>query len=668
MFPSELSRAVQSDLKLRINPKFYFAIVVAAALRETDQVPDSIQKLEQAINKLKVSWPVAYPLISGIWKSLQENENLDENFNQIKGISKTRFFNQYHGHITNVILNDDSFGAFKSNPTLAEFVKHFALLLGNGKIDSIFDPAFGLGSLVYAAFDGSSGPETTIGLDENGDEIDLTRLLVKKVRGNEINPDAAALANSLGQLFGFDANISIDDSLTIRSQEFEKYQLVVSEPPIGNRLDDQILKQDWQFGRPSKGSSEWAWAQIVQRSISKGGYGLLFVTAGALFRNNPSDVLIRAKMVSSGVIQAVFNLPSGLSPAHRAKMALIVLSNQSIKSTNEKILFVEISEPNGRKGTYEYSKDLLTKIHDACDVFEDFKNGFFEREIGYSAALPINDPELLKNDMNLNPALYVTQIVSGVNTNLSVKKDISQLTKKVAEIKELIDKANDELSTFNVKAEFINLGELLATGKIIQVLGMSKNDLKSSELSPAKFDAESGDRVSSESIWEKNISYISVDDVRNVGELNQTGVLRQDAIPNKSSLVYTQPNDVVLIKTGKPSARVDKIGGKLLFSPLSVLRITELGQNTISPEVLAFVLNGERIKKFMQGSTIGRLKIESVPIPIMDSINSKEINQRLEIVQRLVMKSRDLNDQLHNLEQKLNQVLAGEFDGLQENR
>jgi hypothetical protein len=52
----------------------------------------------------------------------------------------------------------------------------------------------------------------------------------------------------------------------------------------------------------------------------------------------------------------------------------------------------------------------------------------------------------------------------------------------------------------------------------------------------------------------------------------------------------------------------------------------------------------------------------------MDSINSKEINQRLEIVQRLVMKSRDLNDQLHNLEQKLNQVLAGEFDGLQENR
>jgi hypothetical protein len=285
---------VHLDLKLRVNPEFYFALVVAAALRETDHVPETIQKLDQAISKLKVSWPVAYPLIRDIWKFLQKDESLDNNLNQIKGISKTKFFNQYQGHITNVILTDDSVGVFKSTPVLAEFVKHFALLLGNGKIESIFDPAFGLGSLVYAAFDGSSGPETTIGFDENGDEIELTRMLVKKIKGNEINPDAAALANSLGQLFGFDADISLDDSLTFRSQEFERYQLVVSEPPIGTRLDDLILKQDWQFGRPSKGSSEWAWAQIVQRSISKGGYGLLFVTAGALFRSNPSDVLIRS--------------------------------------------------------------------------------------------------------------------------------------------------------------------------------------------------------------------------------------------------------------------------------------------------------------------------------------------------------------------------------------
>ena len=148
----------------------------------------------------------------------------------------------------------------------------------------------------------------------------------------------------------------------------------------------------------------------------------------------------------------------------------------------------------------------------------------------------------------------------------------------------------------------------------------------------------------------------------------QTGVLRPDVIKEQNELVYTKPGDVVYIKTGKPAAKVDHEGGKALFSPLSVLRITEDGKKTISPEILAFVLNGEKVKKFMQGSTVGRLKIESVPIPIMDSVNIKEIAQKIDLIHRVLMRAIELNQGLTALELKLNQVLAGEFDGLQEDR
>ena len=98
------------------------------------------------------------------------------------------------------------------------------------------------------------------------------------------------------------------------------------------------------------------------------------------------------------------------------------------------------------------------------------------------------------------------------------------------------------------------------------------------------------------------------------------------------------------------------------------MRITEAGRKVISPELLAFVLNSERVKKFIQGSTIGRLMIESIPIPIMDTVNRTEINTGLDLIQRLLMKSNDLNAQLSSLEEKLGQVLAGEFDGLEEER
>ena len=84
--------------------------------------------------------------------------------------------------------------------------------------------------------------------------------------------------------------------------------------------------------------------------------------------------------------------------------------------------------------------------------------------------------------------------------------------------------------------------------------------------------------------------------------------------------------------------------------------------------MLAFVLNSERVKKFIQGSTIGRLMIESIPIPIMDTVTSTEIITGLDLIQRLLMKSNDLNAQLSSLEEKLGQVLAGEFDGLEEER
>ena len=223
-------------------------------------------------------------------------------------------------------------------------------------------------------------------------------------------------------------------------------------------------------------------------------------------------------------------------------------------------------------------------------------------------------------------------------------------------------------SQFNVKAEFINLGDLISSEKLLYISGTSKNELRSNQTLGIKYNAESGGRLGLTDSKELIINYISVDDIRRPGELKQSGVLRPDMVSKENSLVSTEPDDVVFIKTGRPAAKVDKLGKNTLLSPLSVLRITEAGRKVISPELLAFVLNSERVKKFIQGSTIGRLMIESIPIPIMDTVNSTEINTGLDLIQRLLMKSNDLNAQLSSLEEKLGQVLAGEFDGLEEER
>lgn len=656
-----------ADTNVSIKPKYFLNLFIYSVLSVCDRIPRDVNEAEKALSLLKEKSPKAYPLISSVWNQIK-NDEIEDQLSKASLISKSEFLKRNRMAVFHAILSDDNLSDSNSEPALAEFLKHFAISVGEGKIESIFDPAFGLGTLIFTAFSGSKGPDTEQGIDESGDEVEVTRLLAKKIYGNEVNETLIDIANTLGKLAGFDTEINLKNSLDLSNISSSKYQLVVSEPPAGMRLDEKYLKQDWKFGRPSKISADWAWAQIVQKHIAIGGYGLLFVTSGALFRSNPNEVLIRAKMVSAGSIKAVFNLPSGMSPAHRANMSLIIFSHEPKTLKDEKILFVDMAEPEGRRGTFEYTKNLFTGIHDACDVFEDFINGYTEKEIGYTAVLDINDPELMKNDMNLNPSLYVTQVVTGVDTKLSVKKDVNQINKRVIELTKLAHEAEQNLSTFSVKAEFLNLGDLITNNKVIQIVGMSKNEFKDNQIGGVKYNADSGDRIEMDDNAELAIQYISVEDIRRPGDLLQTGMLRPDIVKKNNDLVLTQPGDVVFIKTGKPAAKVDRTGNKALFSPLSALRITDEGRKTISPEVLAFVLNGERVKKFMQGTTVGRLQIELIPIPIMDSLNIKDINDGLYLVQRLLMKSLELNKELHNLEQKLNQVLAGEFDGLQEER
>lgn len=651
---------------LRINPKHYLDLLCLAVLSVSDRIPADLEQLESSLDKLKSEKSDIYQEIQLIKERLPK-EVIAARLKDLRHTTKANFLSQNRMTVLHAFLSDDRIQYSSSDPILAEFVKHFASMINSGNLKSVFDPAFGLGTLIYSAFNGSNGPETEIDYDESGNEIEVRRFIARKVIGSDIDKNAVQVARQLGELLGFETEIKVENALNTVKDSTMKHDLVVCEPPAGLRLDEDLLKQDWPFGRPARSSADWAWGQIVQNHVAISGYGLLFVTSGALFRTNPNDVLVRAKMVGSGAIRAVINLPSGMSPAHRANMSLIVFGSTTRKSDSvSRILFIDMEEPEFRRGTFEYTKDLIEKIHEACDVFADFEKGIFDREVGYTASLNVNDPELLKNDMNLNPSLYVTQMVTGINTKLSVKKDVLNLGKRVIELTNLVKQAEAELSSFTVKAEFVNLGELISTGKVVQVLGMSKNDLKENRVFGIKYDADSGDRVGLEDEVEKRIPYISVDDIRKPGELRQTGSLRPDLVKRDNALVLTEPGDVVFIKTGRPAAKVDRGGKKHLFSPLTVLRVTPEGRKTISPEVLAFVLNGERVKKFMQGTTIGRLQIESVPIPVMESVNIAEINRGLDLVQRLLMKSLDTNNELIKLEQKLNQVLAGEFDGLQE--
>lgn len=668
-FNLESVSALFRDLR-NPKPQLIFNLLLMISLTQNDQLPKDWDAFQTAVSRLKTSNKSIYEIAIEMMSRLDKTETT-KLLNAWGQITKAKYFDQNRHSFINAVNNSvlSTQGHYMSDETLSEFIKYFAVTKNEGTITSIFDPAFGLGQLIFSAFSGSKGPDFEYTSDQDGNEVEVIRMLCKKVSGIEINSEISQLANIMGESLGFDIDVKISDALILEQNPPAKYEMVVCEPPVGYRLSENHLKQDWPFGRPPRSSADWAWAQIIQTHIKAKGYGLMFIPTGALFRSNQSEVLIRAKMVNAGVIKAVINLPAGLAATHSLKLALIIFgTGQENNVSDQEILFIDIANSTERKDTHQHVSSIISKIHDACDEFEKFEQGHFKNIIGYAASLKCNDPELLKSNMNLNPSRYVTKLVAGVNTKFSVKRDINQSSKKVQELSLLIKKAEMNFSQFNVKAEFINLGDLISSEKLLYISGTSKNELRSNRTLGIKYNAESGDRLGLTDSKESVINYISVDDIRRPGELKQSGVLRPDMVSKENSLISTEPDDVVFIKTGRPAAKVDKLGKNTLLSPLSVLRITEAGRKVISPELLAFVLNSERVKKFIQGSTIGRLMIESIPIPIMDTVNSTEINTGLDLIQRLLIKSNDLNAQLSSLEEKLGQVLAGEFEGLEEER
>jgi type I restriction-modification system DNA methylase subunit len=593
-------------------------------------------------------------IIKRLWEEF-EHSITDQEIKEV-GNRSSEEWNQDHKHyLLDELASLDIRAGYSSEGFLGLFVKHFTASKFNGVVKSVFDPAFGLGNLLFMAFDGSR-PGTSVIFDEDNKEVETNNIIAKYIEGIEINTRTCLFANALGKTFGYNVEVKNSDALRFKEHNPSKHQLVVCEPPFNLKLSmtaqSDFLNQDWSFGQPPAGRADWAWPQIVYKHLSNNGYGFLFTPRGALFRKSPSELKIRAKMISSGAIRAVINLPSGSSSSSRIPSSLIIFAGSEVpRAKRDEVLLLSMPEPESRPGSMQYFSNLRQSVFDVCDNFYDFERGKFERVIGYSAAVGRTDQSLIHNDWNIDPSNFVTEIASGIDTKLSVRNEIGKISKDSNDFNELINQTKLKFNSFTVKAEFTTIGEMIKSGKLIQVTGMTKNELKREILTGPTSE-----------------NYFTVEDLRRNEKFEATGKIDWERDPDDRPEIRTEANDVVLIKTGKPAAKVDNNGGALLFSPLSVLRITDEGRKVVTPKILAFMLNGEGVKKFMHGSMVGRLEIEKVPIPILSSLNRDEINEKLMIIERLIAKSSNLNNQLHALDLKLSKVLWGEFEGLQEEK
>ena len=300
-------------------------------------------------------------------------------------------------------------GEFYTPADVSELLTRLGTV-GKNRINKVYDPACGSGSLLLKA-------EKVLGKDA----------VVTGFFGQEINITTYNLCriNMFLHDIGFDKfNIACEDTLTNPQHwDDEPFELIVSNPPYSIKWegdDNPLLINDPRFAPAGvlapKSKADLAFIMHSLSWLAPNGTAAIVCFPGIMYRGG-AEQKIRKYLVDNNYVDCIIQLPSNLFFGTSIATCIMVMKKGK---TDNKILFVDASNEcikvtNNNKLTPEN----IDKIVDAFTHREDIE--YFCRLVPYD--------EVKEQKYNLSVSTYVEQ------EDTREKIDIVKLN---AEIKEIV--------------------------------------------------------------------------------------------------------------------------------------------------------------------------------------------------------------------------------------
>ena len=129
-----------------------------------------------------------------------------------------------------------------------------------------------------------------------------------------------------------------------------------------------------------------------------------------------------------------------------------------------------------------------------------------------------------------------------------------------------------------------------------------------------------------------------------------------DLNTNPITTPMTRPNDVIFLPEGaETGAVVDETGGHLLEAPLVAIEI-DSHEEGLTPVLVAAWLNSEETRSLATGSTLQRISLRHVTLPVFEPETAHLLTESVLAVQRDVASAQRLFDAASALR---SQVLRG---------
>ncbi|WP_070664027.1 type I restriction-modification system subunit M, partial [Actinomyces sp. HMSC065F11] len=297
-------------------------------------------------------------------------------------------------------------------------------LVGKTKVNGVYDPACGSGSLLLR-FAKIIGQEN-IDRGYFGQEINLTTYNLARI-------------NMFLHGVGFeDFSIALGDTLTDpKHWDDEPFEAIVSNPPYSTRWEGKnsaILVNDERFAPagvlapPSK--ADLAFTMHILHWLAEDGVAAIVTFPGVLYRGG-AEGKIRKYLVDNNFVDAIIQLPSDLFFGTTISTCIMVLKKSK---QDPSILFIDASAEFERRSTKNQLLDEhREKILEAFTARKDVDH--FARLVKYE--------EVAENDYNLSVSSYVEpedtrEVINIEELNANLVKIVARQQELRAQIDQIV--------------------------------------------------------------------------------------------------------------------------------------------------------------------------------------------------------------------------------------
>lgn len=409
--------------------------------------------------------------------------------------------------------------------------------------------------------------------------------------GQDINAAACAQANQRALVTGR-RNVTIRRGDVFQTDYFEKglAQVVVMDPPYAMSYHDHgrlYLDPRLPYGPPPKSNMDTAWLQIALWYVAPGGRAFVLQPPASAFQGGPTG-RVRAAMLQDGAVEAIVALPGGLASNTQIPLNLWVLGRPNQGSDPARVLLIDQSQ---------------TKIIDPDAIAAALK-GWRERRV-IPTSLPAGAftvAEILAKDGVLSPQRWVSPATE-IPEAKDVFSHVEKLHSAVADIKPLSKLTGEAFISGGQVPKLITVSDLAKAGEVVL--------LKANE------------RVRDGDYGTEGTPVVSGSWIRGV----EIEPRRIDLSILEHPPVITEPGDVLVQNTGGLAARVDTVGGKVLLSPS--FQILRLHGNALRPDYLAEFLVTASNQRQSLGTTIQRIRVQDLKIPLLPLANQNQLMERI---------------------------------------